>query len=148
MINEKYKIAFSETLHYLKGINENDINKISKNFIVFLNNNCSKEYKCSFDYTKPLKDLELTNETKGIISVICLNYWCETEDQKKQFINHLNNNERIYQEKARKLYNPDNLFKNNNSNQEKNYTSTEITKCKESLFKRIINYIKNILGFK
>ena len=83
MINEKYGIAITETLHYLKGINQEDINKIPKKFMVFLKENASKNYSCNFDYTKPLKELNLTNETKGLISMICLNYWCETDEQKK-----------------------------------------------------------------
>ena len=56
MINEKYGIAICETLHYLNGINQKDLNKIPRKFMQFLNDNCLKDYKCNFDYTKPLKE--------------------------------------------------------------------------------------------
>ena len=37
MVNEKYSIAMCETLRYLKGINQDDLNKIPSKFIKFLN---------------------------------------------------------------------------------------------------------------
>lgn len=42
MVNEKYSIAMCETLRYLKGINQDDLNKIPSKFIKFLNDNSSK----------------------------------------------------------------------------------------------------------
>lgn len=39
MVNERYKIAITETLHYLKGISNDDINKIPNKFMTFLKNN-------------------------------------------------------------------------------------------------------------
>lgn len=110
MVNERYGIAMAETLHYLKGISQDDINKIPDNFITFLKNNASQNYECKFDYTRPLKELNLKNETRGLIAMICLNYWCETEEQKDAFREHLNKNEKQYQEELRKKYNPDDIF--------------------------------------
>ena len=111
MVNERYGIAMAETLHYLKGTSQDDINKIPDNFITFLKNNASQNYECKFDYTRPLKELNLKNETRGLIAMICLNYWCETEEQKNSFIEHLNKNEKKYQEELRKEYNIDDIFK-------------------------------------
>lgn len=109
-MNDKYKIAISETLHYLKGIRQDDVNKISNKFMNFLRNNKAKNYECNFDYTKPLNQLNLTNETRGLIAIICLNYWCETEKQKNNFRNHLNKNEICYYEKTKKY----NIYKKQN----------------------------------
>ena len=36
MVNERYAVAMAETLHYLKGINSNDVNKIPKKLMNFL----------------------------------------------------------------------------------------------------------------
>ena len=111
MVNERYSKAMAETLHYLKGISQNDIEKIPNKFIQFLKENALQNYECNFDYTKPLKDLKLMDETRGLISMICLNYWCENEEQKHNFINHLNKNEMRYQEELREKYNVDEIFK-------------------------------------
>ena len=112
MVNERYAIAMSETLHYLKGINQNDLDIIPNKFIQFLNDNCSMDYECNFDYTKPLKKLDISNEARGLIAMICLNYWCTDEEQKEMFKKHLTENELKYQEELRKQYNSDDIFNN------------------------------------
>ena len=112
MVNEKYSIAMCETLRYLKGINQDDLNKIPSKFIKFLSDNSSKNYECDFDYTKPLKELNISEEARGIIAMICLNYWCITDEQKEKFKRHLTKNELKFQEEIRRKYDPDNLFKN------------------------------------
>ena len=112
MVNERYAIAMSETLHYLKGINQNDLDRIPNKFIQFLNDNCSIDYECNFDYTKPLKELDISNEARGLIAMICLNYWCTDEEQKEMFKKHLTENELKYQEELRKQYNSDDIFNN------------------------------------
>lgn len=112
MVNKKYSIAMCETLRYLKGINQDDLNKIPSKFIKFLNDSSSKNYECDFDYTKPLKELNISEEARGIIAMICLNYWCITDEQKEKFKSHLTKNELKFQKEMRRKYNPDNLFKN------------------------------------
>ena len=88
------------------------MDKIPCKFIQFLKDNCLKDYECDFDYTKPLKELNISDEAKGLIAMICLNYWCTNDEQRERFKKHLTENELKYQEKLRKKYNPDNLFKN------------------------------------
>ena len=110
MVNERYSIAIAETLYYLKGIQQQDIDKIPKKFLNFLKANYSKNYNCNFDYTKPLKYLNISNEARGLIAMICLNYWCITDEQKEQFKKRLTENELKYQEELKEKYNPDKLF--------------------------------------
>lgn len=140
MINERYSIAISETLHYLKGINQKDIDKIPNKFMLFLKQNASNDYYCDFDYNKPLKELNLANETKGLIAMICLNYWCETEEQKMRFIKHLNSNEQKYQEELKLKYKIDDIFKNINNNEKKNTLPVKINS--ENFFRRFFNSIR------
>ena len=150
MINEKYSIAMCEILQYLKGINQEDLNKIPSKFIKFLNDNCSKNYECDFDYNKPLKELNISEEARGIIAMICLNYWCITDEQKEKFKSHLTKNELKFQEEMRRKYNPDIFFKNK---VEKNVVDTveiehkELIKYKEQkwyqkIFKRMVTIIR------
>ena len=144
MVSVKNANAMAEVIYYLKGIKQEDINKIPKKLLKYLNDNASKEYKCDFDYNKPLKDLNLLDETRGIIGMICYNYWCIDEIQKKQYIDKLNINELQYQEFLHEKYNPDNLFKNKNEkNIEEPVKTTEMIEYREPLFKKIILKIKN-----
>lgn len=155
MVNERYGIAMAETLHYLKGISQDDINKIPDNLITFLKNNASQNYECKFDYTRPLKELNLKNETRGLIAMICLNYWCETEEQKNSFIEHLNKNEKKYQEELREEYNIDDIFKKKEFIPKVEKTTENIDKNKlpvqakrENIFKRVFTRIMKIFHIK
>lgn len=148
MVNERYRIAISETLHYLKGVRQDDINKIPNKFMTFLKDNASQSYECDFDYTRPLKELNLKNETRGLIAMICLNYWCETEEKKDSFIEHLNENEIQYQEELRKKHNIDDIFKKREPDlkvepiTKKTDTNRLLIQVKqENIFKRVLNYI-------
>lgn len=135
----------AEVLEYLKGIRQEDIDKIPKKLITFLKENSSDSYECKFDYNKPMREQELLNETKGIISMICLNYWCETTEQKENFIKKLNENEIKYQEQLRKKYNPDSLFKKKelDKSEEQTISTLAIVEYKkDKLFTKIINIIK------
>ena len=153
MVNTKNANAMAEVIYYLKGIRQEDIDKIPKRFLQFLNENASKEYECNFDYTKPLKELELLDETRGIIGMICYNYWCVTKQQKEQYHEKLNQNEQKIQEKLREKYNADNIFiqeHNNDSINEINNNSKEtaLVKYKENFFIKFKNYILKLLHIK
>ncbi len=147
MIDVKNANAVSEVLHYLKGINQVDIDKLPNKLINFLEENASKDYICDFDYTKPLSELDVLDETKGLLGLICLNYWCETEEEKAEFRQKLNENENQYQKELREKYNPDDIFKNDiTAEVQISSTATELPSNiqKENIFTRIINWFKNI----
>ncbi len=95
-MTEQYKKACAELLHYLKGIRQDDVDRIPDKLMDFFRCNADFEYKCDFDYTLPLHDLQLMDETRGLIAMICLNYWCNTNEEKQIFIEHLNRNEVEY----------------------------------------------------
>ena len=146
MISVKSQNAMAEVLWYLKGIKEDDINKIPKDIIKFLKENASKEYICTFDYNKPLNELNLLDDTRGIIGILCYKYWCTTKEQKEMYLKKLNSNEKNYQIKINEKYNPNDLFKRNNPQKEEmqnNENTTKIIEYKESIWKRIIAKIKS-----
>lgn len=146
-MNTRYENAYAETLEYLNGIRQDDIDKIPKNLMEFLRKHASKDYICNFDYNKPLNEIELLDETRGIISLICLNYWCETKEQKYSYLLKLRENEIKREEKARELYNPNDIFTKNNKikEQERNQICLPEVR-KNSVIKRIIIKIKSIFG--
>lgn len=149
MVSVRNANAMAEVIYYLQGIKQEDIDKIPKKFIQYLNENASKEYKCDFDYNKPLKELNLLDETRGIIGMICYNYWCVTEKQKEQYLKRLSQNEEQYQKILNEKYNPDNIFGKKKLDFIENTTNTtEITEYKESIFKKLINKIKSIFSKK
>ena len=145
MINEREAKAMAEVLHYLKGIRQEDIEKIPKSFMQYLKDNSSKDYKCYFYFERPLNELQMLPETRGLIGMICYNYWCENDEQKKQYLKHLGENEKAYQEELRKKYNPD-VFKQNYENKKIDTTETKLAKYKEdSFFKKFFAKLKHFL---
>lgn len=143
MTNIEYRKSISEVLDILEHTKKEDVDKISPKFIEFLNNNKYDNYKPSLDHTKRIKEMNLRDTTIGILSIINIKFWC-TPNQKKLFNDKLKQNEKIYQEKLREKYNPDNIFNKKQENiieQESN--QLHLTKYKESFFRKFINKIKS-----
>lgn len=107
-----YSEAATEVLEILNNMNPEDINKIPKKFINFLEENCSKIYKPNFDLKKPIDELNLDSKTQALLGIIYLKYWAN-EEEKMEFNKKLKKNEIKYQQEIREKYNPDKIFKKN-----------------------------------
>ncbi len=148
MVSQEYSEAIAETLDILEHTDKNDVNKISKKFMDFLRENTSKTYKVNLDYSKRIQDMNLKEKTIGILSVINKKYWCDDEER-KIFELKLKENEKKYQNKLRMKYNPNNVFKNKNTNP--NYIDKEYFEEKsfieykeKSFLQKIFEKIRNL----
>lgn len=145
-----YAKAMREVLEYLKGIDDEDVAKIPRKFLDVLEKNALKDYKCEIDYYKPLAELNISKEAKAIIGLIYYNFWCETEQQKQDFLILLDDNDKVYQEELREKYNIDNIFGNpkdstrkiKEENNNKAIIKTEKLKWYDKLFNRIKELFK------
>ena len=142
----KTKDAYVEVLGILDLLDEEQKNRIPKKLKEFLKNNKNQDYQVNIDSNIPLEEQNLLQETVDILAMLKLNYWCTNEKEKEGLLNLLNENEKKYQEELRKKYNPNNLFKDKESKRVI-YTNEElsIVKYKESIFKRIKDWLKRIL---
>lgn len=146
MVSVEYSEAIVEILDILNNSDETIYNKIPKKLIEFWQRNKSETYKPNLDHSKKLTEMNLKEKTKAIIAMIYLNYLCD-EDEKKETILILKNNENAYQKEIREKYNPDNIFKNTNKDvmAEQNINITDMVKYKKSIILRIIDFIKRFL---
>lgn len=146
MVSVEYSEAIVEILDILNNSDETIYNKIPKKLIEFWQQNKSETYKPNLDHSKKLTEMNLKEKTKAIIAMIYLNYLCD-EDEKKETILILKNNENAYQKEIREKYNPDNIFKNTNKDvmAEQNINITDMVKYKKSIILRIIDFIKRFL---
>lgn len=143
MISIKYCEAITEVLDILAHTNKEDVNKISTKFMNFLRENASSEYKPNLDHSKRIKDLNLKEETIGLLSVINSKFWCNAKEL-EEFNNILKENENNYQENLRKLYNPTNIFKNKQINSNGNDMNL-VTYKKITWYQKIFKKIKSII---
>ena len=110
MINLEYRKSITEVLEILEHTNKSDVDKISPSFMKFLKDNALKEYKPNLDHNKRIREMQLSENTIGLLSIINSKYWC-TSQEKEEFEEILKLNEKIYQNRLREKYSSDNLFK-------------------------------------
>lgn len=140
MVSVKYSEAAVEVLDILRYTREEDVKKIPKKFMEFLEDNKSKSYIPNLDHTKNIKDMKLQPETEALLGLIYMKYWAN-EEEKIKFENKIKNNEIAYQEELNAKYNVDNLFKQKDfENKEKLPTVIK----QKSFLQKIIDKIKNI----
>lgn len=147
MTNTNIKYAMAEVIEYLKGIKREDVEKISPKFIEFLYENSIDVDVPNIDYTKPLSQIELSKEAKGIIAYICYTYWCTTEEDKNRFTEILQKNDQEYINEWKEK--TDNLFAQKQKPVTEENTSMDNnlpieTPKKEGIIYKIISFIKNI----
>jgi len=143
MVSIEYAEAAVEVLDILKHTRKEDVEKIPKKFIEFLEENSSKTYVSNLDHSKLIKDMVLKQKTQDILGLIYLKYWAN-KDEAKKFRDKIKENERKHQQELRELYNPENIFKP----KMKEKINTEETQLqvipKENFIQQIINKIKEI----
>ena len=108
--------------------------KISKKFIKYIVENKDENYEFKYDETKPLDKQELLEDTKSILTIICLNYFCE-ENERKELEKILKKN--------------NNGFKKNNfPKNEINKSNLELIKVEPKIWEKILNVLKKIFKYK
>lgn len=142
-------MAYSEVYEILNLLEVEYMEKVPEKVRNFFEEERLKEYKPEIKVDTPLTEQNLQRETIVLLAILNLNYWCDSEDEKQEFLNELAKNEKEKKDLEEK-YNPDNLFKNKkydniedveNRNKE-NVSLVEYKK--QNLFKRIL---EKITGF-
>lgn len=103
--------AYVEVLEVLNNMDSKYIEKIPKKLIEFFINNSSKEYKFHLKENIPLEEQKLKEITINVLAMLNLNYWCESEEHKKELLKKYYDNEMKYQEKIMEQYSTEKLFK-------------------------------------
>lgn len=151
MICTSYSEAITEVLAILDYTEVEAVNKISKKFLKFLEENSLKTYNPKFDTSKSINELNLNPKTEALLGIIYLNYWANGEER-EAFKKKLKENEIRYQETLKEKFSTENMFQKNTENivnHEENIKvqETNLTEIKkETLIQKIINKIKKFLG--
>lgn len=138
-MDKKYARAYTEVLEILNHIPEEEYNVIPKNEIEFYKSNCDKNYNYVYDESLDIKDQNISREANAVIVSIYMNYFAN--DRQKSVINEILKQNTIKNEnEKREMYNPDNIFKETQSQN----LPIEVNTEKENFFKKIFNKLKSL----
>lgn len=112
MMNQTYRRAATETLDVLAHTEQEAVDKIPRKFMEFLKENALDDYKPQLDHSKPMYEMDIMEETKGLLGLIYKHWWCD-EEEKARIRQETILRRKQEEEEARRKYNPDDLFKRN-----------------------------------
>ena len=145
--------AYAEVDMILNLMDAKYISKIPEKLRNIFKEKKDQSYNKEIVTYKPLEEQDLNHETLSILAVLNYKYWCKDENKKKELMDRYEENERKYQEELSKKFNPNDLFRivDNEENfyeqQDDNLSMTEIKK-EHGIFKKIKNWMKNIFKIK
>ena len=117
-IKPEKAFAYAELLEILSLMEEQYVKRVPQKLIGIFEQNALVSYEKHLDVNKPLEEQNLSKETTALIAMLTLNYWCDTEEEKRELTEIYKENEKLYQEQVREKYNPDNIFVNQNTSEE------------------------------
>ena len=106
---------YSEVYSILNLLGDSYINKIPRKALDIIKNERNMNYNPQYDFSIDINSQDIKRETKAMIALLRLSYWCTSEDEKIKLSNQFKENEKKYQELLNAKYNTDNLFKNKNT---------------------------------
>lgn len=105
-----------------------------------------KDYDFKIDENKPIEEQNLSKEAKAVLANIFKKYWATDYQRERIEAKEKYDLEQIEKEKYKK-YNPDDIFKNKKQVVSANdivHEDISLIEYKESVFKKILNKIKNL----
>lgn len=151
-MKQEYKEAFTEVNEIIKMMPDELVNKIPSKFREMLEDERDKEYNPKIQ--EPLEKCKLKNETIIILGLIYRDFLC-SQDEKRRLqekdARELQEIQKAIEDETRQKYNPDDLFKkkNGNNNEHQNFEETAIAVAqKEKWYKKIFNIIKGLFSKK
>ncbi len=139
-------VAYSEVFEIINQLEDDLVNKIPQKLIEFLDEERDKNYSSKIDINIPLNEQKINRNTMVLLTILNLNYWCETKEEKQELLKILNENEEKAKQKERQLKegNFNNLFKENVNEIENNTDLVQYKK--ESLIQKLFHKIKKLLN--
>ncbi len=137
MVNYMQSKIYSEVYELLRIMGEDYINKIPQGLYSKISENRDKNYITKYNKDLPIYEQELDKNTIAFLCMLHYNYWCESDNEKKQIEKILNYNQNLkiikynqYRERFKK--------KNIKSRNEEN----QLIQIKQGIIKKITNYIR------
>lgn len=117
MITNEFAEAYAEIDEILGVLPEEYVNKIPSKLREFFGKVKKADYIPHLDQNKPLDEQDLKPKTKTLITVLYRNYWCNDEER-EELDKILIENDKKFEAEQREKYNPDNIFKKKDKEEE------------------------------
>ena len=138
------KQTYSEIDEFLELLDEKTRNEVPTKLREFFKKEKDNNYHKGIDPNISIKEQNLKKETLALIALLNLQYWCKDEKKKERLKQVYSSNENRHQEELREKYNPDNIFKN--ANTEKVKEEVALIEVKEDKwYKKLFNFFRKII---
>lgn len=148
MVNSTYAKAYTEVLEIIKYFPKEEYAKIPIEKIEFYKNNMDRNYNFTINPEIDLSEQNISIEANAIIVNLFRDYYA-TEEQKVKIKEILEINDKKEEQEKRTKYNPDNLFKKvdkqENGNNEVEESKKSVIEYKETFFTKFKRFIFGIL---
>lgn len=138
-------IMYAELSEILKMMEPEEVNKIPKKLLEVIEKEKSNTYIPNYDSKIELNSQSIKKETLAMLALLYINYWCEDENEKKEYLKLIEKNEQKYRQQIREktdikyITRTQKIEKNNVPEQE-----LAVVKNK-SFIKNVIEKIKSFL---
>ena len=138
----EYKQAFSEVDAIMCLMPTKLLNKIPKEFIQIIRQ--EKDMAYNPNITEPFEEQKLMDETIIILGLIYRDFLTSAEERKKLQLEDAEELRKV-QEELKEKYNPENVFKNRNTNIKRTEEKKDLIKYEEkNWIKKLFDKIKKI----
>lgn len=135
-------IIYAELSEILKMMEPEEANKIPKKLLEVIEKEKSNTYIPNYDSKIELNSQSIKKETLAMLALLYINYWCEDENEKKEYLKLIEKNEQKYQVELNKKTDITKFFESEKKErmQEQSLTVVE----NKNLITRIIEKIKKL----
>lgn len=94
-------IMYAELSEILKMMEPKEVNKIPKKLLEVIEKEKSNTYIPNYSSKIELNSQNIKKETLAMLALLYINYWCEDENEKKEYLKLIEENEQKYRQQIR-----------------------------------------------
>ena len=144
MITKEYAMAYREVIEILNHMPDESVAKIPQEELDFYRENMDTSYDYKIDEEKEFEEQIISDTTKATLAVIFRDYWA-TPYQRERIIAKEKYDMDKMEEEKREKYNPDDIFKNKQTEEvQEEITNLPMEIKKENFFRRLISFISRL----
>ena len=145
--------TYSEIVGVLFALGNKYISKLPETLISNLMKKTYGKEIPHIDKEKRIEEQNFTEDTYTFLTMLKLNYWCETEEEKNELIEILRNNEREYPNASKEkndlntIFNKKSVIQDNNKISKNESKDTKlVTVKKKGFFTRILDRFRALFN--